>query len=133
MLLELEETEAILDEIAIAGTKPFVVVGIPAFNEATMIADIVLETQKHADAIVVCDGHTGRTLRPKLQRLEGDPRAANRRAPELVAPRWIQPAEPMHQTPYLSISRNSVPRLSGKVQERYSGPGSPRSIPSAEY
>jgi glycosyltransferase involved in cell wall biosynthesis len=55
MLLEVEETKAILDEIAVAGAKPFVVVGIPAFNEATMIAQIVLEAQKYADAVVVCD------------------------------------------------------------------------------
>jgi glycosyltransferase involved in cell wall biosynthesis len=55
MLLEVENAEVILDEIAVAGAKPFVVVGIPAFNEATMIAHVVLEAQKYADAIVVCD------------------------------------------------------------------------------
>jgi glycosyltransferase involved in cell wall biosynthesis len=55
MLLEVEETKVILDKIAVAGAKPFVVVGIPAFNEATMIAQIVLEAQKYADAVVVCD------------------------------------------------------------------------------
>jgi glycosyltransferase involved in cell wall biosynthesis len=54
-LLEVEETKVILDEVAVAGAKPFVVVGIPAFNEATMIAQVVLEAQKYADAIVVCD------------------------------------------------------------------------------
>jgi glycosyltransferase involved in cell wall biosynthesis len=54
-LLEVEETNVIMDEIAVAGAKPFVVVGIPAFNEATMIARVVLDAQKHADAVVVCD------------------------------------------------------------------------------
>jgi len=54
-LLEVEETEIILNEISVAGAKPFVVVGIPAFNEATMIARVILEAQKYADAIVVCD------------------------------------------------------------------------------
>jgi len=55
MLLEVEETEEILDEISVAGANPIVVVGIPAFNEATMIAQVVLEAQKHADVVVVCD------------------------------------------------------------------------------
>jgi glycosyltransferase involved in cell wall biosynthesis len=55
MLLEVEETEEMLDEISVAGAKPFVVVGIPAFNEAAMIARVVLEAQKHADVVVVCD------------------------------------------------------------------------------
>ncbi len=54
-MLEVEQTEAIFDEIVFAGAKPFVVVGIPAFNEETMIARVVLEAQKHADAVVVCD------------------------------------------------------------------------------
>jgi glycosyltransferase involved in cell wall biosynthesis len=53
--LEVKETNVILDEVSVAGAKPFVVVGIPAFNEATMIAQIVLEAQKYADAVVVCD------------------------------------------------------------------------------
>jgi glycosyltransferase involved in cell wall biosynthesis len=54
-LLEVEETNVILDEVAFAGAKPFVVVGIPAFNEETMIAQVVLEAQRHGDAVVVCD------------------------------------------------------------------------------
>jgi glycosyltransferase involved in cell wall biosynthesis len=54
-LLEVENAKVILEEIAVAGAKPFVVVGIPAFNEATMIAQVVLEAQKYADAVVVCD------------------------------------------------------------------------------
>jgi glycosyltransferase involved in cell wall biosynthesis len=55
MLLEVEETNVLLDENAFAGAKPFVVVGIPAFNEASMIARVVLAAQKYADAVVVCD------------------------------------------------------------------------------
>lgn len=35
--------------------ESFVVVGIPAFNEENSIARVVLEAQKHADAVVVCD------------------------------------------------------------------------------
>jgi glycosyltransferase involved in cell wall biosynthesis len=62
MLLEVENAEVILDEIEVAGAKPFVIVGIPAFNEAPMIARVILEAQKHADAVVVCDdGSNDRT------------------------------------------------------------------------
>ena len=36
-------------------TKPFVVVGIPAFNEEKTIAKVVLRSLKYADRVVVCD------------------------------------------------------------------------------
>ena len=48
------ETQAIELEM-LAKTKPFVVVGIPAFNEELTIARVVLEAQKFADKVVVCD------------------------------------------------------------------------------
>ena len=54
-LVEVEENRGILDEIVVSGIKPFVVVGIPAFNEEHSIARVVLEAQKFADAVVVCD------------------------------------------------------------------------------
>jgi glycosyltransferase involved in cell wall biosynthesis len=38
-----------------AEAKPFVVVGIPAFNEENTIAKVVLEAQKFANVVVVCD------------------------------------------------------------------------------
>jgi glycosyltransferase involved in cell wall biosynthesis len=48
------ETEAI--EIgALTEIKPFVVVGIPAFNEEKTIARVILDAQKFADKVVVCD------------------------------------------------------------------------------
>jgi glycosyltransferase involved in cell wall biosynthesis len=40
---------------AVAALKPFVVVGIPAFNEEKTIAKVVLQSQKYADKVVVCD------------------------------------------------------------------------------
>jgi glycosyltransferase involved in cell wall biosynthesis len=40
---------------SLAKVKPFIVVGIPAFNEEHTIARVVLEAQKFADAVVVCD------------------------------------------------------------------------------
>lgn len=38
-----------------AEAKPFVVVGIPAFDEEKTIATVVLGAQKYADVVVVCD------------------------------------------------------------------------------
>lgn len=40
-----------LDDLA----KPLVVAGIPAFNEENSIAKVILQAQKHADIVVVCD------------------------------------------------------------------------------
>jgi glycosyltransferase involved in cell wall biosynthesis len=44
-------------------TKPLVVAGIPAFNEEKTIAVVVLQAQRHADVVVVCDdGSSDMTL-----------------------------------------------------------------------
>jgi glycosyltransferase involved in cell wall biosynthesis len=55
VLVEVEGSEVVSGEMAVAGAKPFVVVGIPAFNEEAMIARVVLEARKLANAVVVCD------------------------------------------------------------------------------
>jgi glycosyltransferase involved in cell wall biosynthesis len=55
MLVEVEETRVILDSTAVYENKPFIVVGIPAFNEDEMIAKVVTDAQKFADVVVVCD------------------------------------------------------------------------------
>lgn len=55
MLLEVEENRAILNSPAVSKNKPFIVVGIPAFNEEKMILRVVLTAQKFADAVIVCD------------------------------------------------------------------------------
>jgi len=44
-----------LEETAVLEGEPFVVVGVPAFNEEKTIARVVLEAQKYADRVVVCD------------------------------------------------------------------------------
>jgi glycosyltransferase involved in cell wall biosynthesis len=46
------DTEKIV--LGVSG-KPLVVVGIPAFNVEKTIARVVLEAQRHADVVVVCD------------------------------------------------------------------------------
>ena len=53
--MEVEDKKEYLENMVVAGAKPFVVVGIPAFNEENSIAKIILEAQKYADLIVVCD------------------------------------------------------------------------------
>jgi glycosyltransferase involved in cell wall biosynthesis len=40
---------------ALSNAKPYVVVGIPAFNEEQTIARVVLEAQKFASRVIVCD------------------------------------------------------------------------------
>jgi glycosyltransferase involved in cell wall biosynthesis len=55
MLLEIEDTKVTLDKIEVSGTRPFGVVGIPAFNEEEAIARVILSAQKFANVVVVCD------------------------------------------------------------------------------
>lgn len=53
---------------AVLNVKPFVVVGIPAFNEEHSIAGVVLAAKKFADAVIVCDdGSTDLTGEIALQ------------------------------------------------------------------
>jgi glycosyltransferase involved in cell wall biosynthesis len=54
-LVEIEDTKRILFKIAAEETGLLVVVGIPAFNEEKTIARVVLEAQKYAHIVVVCD------------------------------------------------------------------------------
>jgi len=53
-LVEVEEAGAGLEKTAVVEGTPFVV-GVPAFNEEGTIAKVVLEAQKYADRVVVCD------------------------------------------------------------------------------
>ncbi len=51
-----EKPESLLEHTIIADLqKPHVAVGIPAFNEEQSIARIIIEAQKHADTVIVCD------------------------------------------------------------------------------
>jgi len=54
-LVEAEEAKAGLGKVAVAEGEPFVVVGIPAYNEEKTIARVVLQAQMYADRVVVCD------------------------------------------------------------------------------
>ena len=55
MLVEVEVSSVVMDESVFSKSKPFVVVGIPAFNEEKSIARVVLEAQRFSDVVVVCD------------------------------------------------------------------------------
>ena len=48
------ETQAIHIDTT-SQTKPYIVVGIPAYNEEQTIARVILESQKYANKVVVCD------------------------------------------------------------------------------
>jgi glycosyltransferase involved in cell wall biosynthesis len=50
-MVEIEAVEI----VALTKAKPFVVVGFPAFNEEQTIARVVLEAQKFASKVIVCD------------------------------------------------------------------------------
>ena len=43
------------DQIPLNKPRPFIVAAIPAFNEESTIAKLVLETRKHVDVVLVCD------------------------------------------------------------------------------
>lgn len=51
----MKEAGTSLEKIAVVEGRPFVVVGIPAFNEEKTIAKVVIEAEKFADKVVVCD------------------------------------------------------------------------------
>ena len=54
-MVTVREAKAEYARIEALGKKPLVVVGIPAYNEERTIAKVVLEAQKHADIVLVCD------------------------------------------------------------------------------
>jgi len=54
-MIEVQEKPHVLLNSTAVNERPFVVVGIPAFNEEHSIARIVIEAQKFADAVIVCD------------------------------------------------------------------------------
>lgn len=54
-MVEVQENTSVLLNSTAVNERPFVVVGIPAFNEEKAIARIIIEAQKFADAVIVCD------------------------------------------------------------------------------
>jgi glycosyltransferase involved in cell wall biosynthesis len=53
--VEIEDSKIVLKKEASKEIKPFIVVGIPAFNEEKSIARVILQSQNYAGKVVVCD------------------------------------------------------------------------------
>jgi glycosyltransferase involved in cell wall biosynthesis len=71
-LVEVEKNRSIEIEVEAAKVKPFVVVGIQAFNEERTIAKVVLELQRFADKVVVCDDGSSDMTAEIAERLGAD-------------------------------------------------------------
>jgi glycosyltransferase involved in cell wall biosynthesis len=56
----------------VRSAEPVVVVGIPAFNEERTIARVVLEAEKHADVVIVCDDGSSDMTREIAEGLGAD-------------------------------------------------------------
>ncbi len=54
-MVAVEEVKTGLAGVRVLDEKPLVVIGVPAYNEERAIAGVVLEAQKYADVVVVCD------------------------------------------------------------------------------
>ena len=53
--MEIEKYKELVANLQVGKVEPFVVIGIPAFNEEQSIAKVVLWSQNYADEVVVCD------------------------------------------------------------------------------
>jgi glycosyltransferase involved in cell wall biosynthesis len=67
-----EENHEFPGEVVVSGAKPFVVVGIPAFDEEKTIARVVLRAQGYADKVVVCDDGSSDLTGDIAERLGAD-------------------------------------------------------------
>ena len=71
-MVEIQETRILIDKVLVNQTTPFVVVGIPVYNEEHSIARIVIEAQKFADAVIVCDDGSSDYTAKIAERLGAD-------------------------------------------------------------
>ena len=54
-MVEAQNGKVVLNKVIVAEAKPFIVIGIPAYNADKTIAKVVLQAKKYADKVVVCD------------------------------------------------------------------------------
>lgn len=66
------KAESVTEKVDVDEGKPFVVVGIPAFNEEKTIAKIIIEALKFADRVVVCDDSSNDLTADIAERLGAD-------------------------------------------------------------
>jgi glycosyltransferase involved in cell wall biosynthesis len=72
-VVEVKDTKVIAAEkVLVAEAKPFVVVGIPACNEESSIARVILKAQKFSDVVVVCDDGSADLTAEIAKRLGAD-------------------------------------------------------------
>ena len=71
-MVKVKDTKVVATEEVFAEAKPFVVVGIPAYNEESSIARVILEAQKFSDAVVVCDDGSADLTAEIAKRLGAD-------------------------------------------------------------
>ena len=71
-MVEIQDTRVLIDSASVNQTTPFVVVGIPAYNEEHSIGRIVIEAQKFADAVIVCDDGSSDYTAKIAERLGAD-------------------------------------------------------------
>lgn len=71
-MVEVEDRKAAVENVVVTSVKPFVVVGIPAFDEEKTIARVVVRAQDHADKVVVCDDGSSDLTAEIAERLGAD-------------------------------------------------------------
>jgi glycosyltransferase involved in cell wall biosynthesis len=72
-MVKVKDTKVIATEkVLVAEAKQFVVVGIPAYNEESSIARVILEAQKFSDVVVVCDDGSADLTAEIAKRLGAD-------------------------------------------------------------
>ncbi len=71
-MVQVEENSIILSNLELAGNSSLVVIGIPAFNEERCIAKVVLDAQKFAHIVLVCDDGSSDLTARIAERLGAD-------------------------------------------------------------
>ena len=72
-MVEVKNNRTVLNKVVVvAEDKPSIVVGIPAYNEKKTIAKVVLESQRFANKVVVCDDGSGDMTAEIAERLGAD-------------------------------------------------------------
>jgi len=72
-LVEVKNNGTCLNKfVVVAEDKPSIVVGIPAYNKEKTIAKVVLESQRFADKVVVCDDGSSDMTAEIAERLGAD-------------------------------------------------------------
>lgn len=72
MVLVKGTNSVLMDSVMTDLPEPLIVIGIPAYNEEKTIARVVLEAQKQADLVVVCDDGSADLTKQIAERMGAD-------------------------------------------------------------